>query len=141
FAVTAAFLHSGQVCSAGARLIVADSIHDAFVDEVVRRTRRIRLGGPFDPDAETGPLISERHRDRVASYVADALSEGAGLRCGGTVLDAPELAAGWYFLPTVLDRCRSGMRAVAEEAFGPVLTVERFPDGDEDTAVRIANDT
>jgi betaine-aldehyde dehydrogenase len=139
FALTAVFLHSGQVCSAGARLIVADGIHDAFVDEVVRRAEKIRLGGPFDPEAEAGPLISAGHRAKIERYVADAVAEGAVLRCGGRRPDDPALANGFYYLPTVLDGCRSGMRAVVDESFGPVLTVETF--GDEDEAVRIANDT
>ena len=139
YALTAVFLHSGQVCSAGARLIVEDSLHDAFVDEVVNRTERIRLGGPFDPDAETGPLISAEHRDKVARYVAAGVAEGATLRCGGDRPDDPRLAGGFYYLPTVLDDCRPGMHVVTEESFGPVLTVERF--AGEDDAVRIANDT
>jgi betaine-aldehyde dehydrogenase len=139
YALTAVFLHSGQVCSAGARLIVEDSLHDAFVDEVVSRTERIRLGGPFDPDAETGPLISAEHRDKVARYVAAGVAEGATLRCGGARPDDPRLAGGFYYLPTVLDDCRPGMHVVTEESFGPVLTVERF--AGEDDAVRIANDT
>jgi betaine-aldehyde dehydrogenase len=139
FALTAVFLHSGQVCSAGARLIVQDGIHDALVDEVVRRAARIRLGGPFDPDAETGPLISAEHRARVERYVAGGIAEGAVLRCGGSRPEDPRLAGGFYYPPTVLDGCRSGMRVVTEESFGPVLTVERFTD--EDDAVRIANDT
>jgi betaine-aldehyde dehydrogenase len=139
YALTAVFLHSGQVCSAGARLIVEDSLHDAFVDEVVSRTERIRLGGPFDPDAETGPLISAGHRDKVERYVAAGIAEGATLRCGGRRPDDPELVGGFYYLPTVLDDCSLGMHVVAEESFGPVLTVERFTG--EDDAVRIANDT
>jgi len=139
YALTAVFLHSGQVCSAGARLIVEDALHDRLVDEVVRRARRIRLGGPFDPGAETGPLISAAHRDKVERYVAAGVAEGATLRCGGDRPADPELAGGFYYLPTVLDDCRSGMHVVSEESFGPVLTVERF-DG-EDDAVRIANDT
>ena len=89
FALTAVFLHSGQVCSAGARLIVEDSLHDAFVDEVVRRARQIRLGGPFDPEAETGPLISAQHREKVEAYVAAGLAEGAVLRCGGAAARRP----------------------------------------------------
>jgi betaine-aldehyde dehydrogenase len=138
-ALTAIFLHSGQVCSAGARLLVEDGLHDRFVDEVVQRARRIRIGGPFDVDAETGPLISAAHRDKVERYVAAGIAEGATLRCGGRRPDDPGLADGWYYLPTVLDDCRSGMRVVAEESFGPVLTVERFDD--EDAAVRLANDS
>ncbi|MFE3169710.1 aldehyde dehydrogenase family protein [Streptomyces sp. NPDC059224] len=139
FALTAVFLHSGQVCSAGARLIVEDRVHDAFVDEVVRRARLIRLGGPFDPEADTGALISAQHREKVEAYVAAGLAEGAVLRCGGARPDDPALANGFYYPPTVLDECRQDMRVVHEESFGPVLTVERFRD--EDDAVRIANDT
>src|SRR5689334_5478397 len=139
FALTAVFLHSGQVCSAGARLVVEASIHDAFVEAVVARAARIRLGGPFDPAAETGPLISAAHLAKVEGYVAAGVGEGAVLRCGGRRPDDPELAGGFYYLPTVLDGCHPGMTVVREESFGPVLTVETFTG--EDEAVRIANDT
>ncbi len=137
-ALTAVFLHSGQVCSAGARLIIQDTIKDDFVDELVERAQRIRLGGPFDPKAETGPLVSAAHRDKVEAYVAHALDQGATLRCGGSRPDDPALADGYYYLPTVLDDC-SGIDAVHDESFGPVLTIETF--ADEDDAVRIANDS
>ena len=92
YALTAVFLHSGQVCSAGARLLVQDEIHDAFVDALVDRAGTIRLGGPHDAKAETGPLISAAHRDKVAAYVATGVAEGAVLRCGGAAPDDPELA-------------------------------------------------
>ncbi len=139
FALTAVFLHSGQVCSAGARLVIEESVHDSFVDELVARAGRIRLGGPFDDRAETGPLISEAHRDKVEEYVALGLKEGATLRCGGARPDAPELADGFYYLPTVLDRCDRSMSVVHDESFGPVLTVETFTT--EDEAVEVANDS
>jgi betaine-aldehyde dehydrogenase len=138
-ALTAVFLHSGQVCSAGARLVVEESIHDEFVDELVERARRIGLGGPFDEKAETGPLISAAHRDKVEAYVATAIAEGAVLRCGGARPDDPALADGFYYPPTVLDGCHTGMQAVQNESFGPVLTVETF--AGEDEAVAIANDS
>ncbi|MFJ2905086.1 MULTISPECIES: aldehyde dehydrogenase family protein [unclassified Streptomyces] len=138
-ALTAVFLHSGQVCSAGTRLLVQDALHDRLVDEVVRRARGIRLGGPFDERAQTGPLISAAHREKVEAYVARGLAEGAVLRCGGERPAGPEYADGFYYPPTVLDGCTSGMTVVQEESFGPVLTVERFTD--EDEAVRLANDT
>ncbi|HZF91363.1 aldehyde dehydrogenase family protein [Streptomyces sp.] len=138
-ALTAVFLHSGQVCSAGARLLVEDRLHDRFVDEVVRRAGRIRLGGPFDERAQTGPLISAAHRAKVEAYVARGLAEGAVLRCGGARPSGPGLDEGFYYLPTVLDACTSGMSVVREESFGPVLTVERFTG--EDEAVRLAGDT
>jgi betaine-aldehyde dehydrogenase len=139
FALTAVFLHSGQVCSAGARLVVEESIHDEFVDEVVRRAEKIRIGGPFDDDAETGPLISEVHRTKVEDYVERGLTEGAKLRCGGGRPEGAQYADGFYYLPTVLDGCDGSMAVVREESFGPVLTVETFRD--EDEAVRTANDS
>jgi betaine-aldehyde dehydrogenase len=138
-ALTAVFLHSGQVCSAGARLIVQDEIHDSFVDALVARARTIRLGGPFDADAETGALISAAHRDKIEAYVAAAAAEGAVVRCGGRRPDDPALADGFFYLPTVLDGCDQSMACVHDESFGPVLTVETFTD--EEDAIRIGNDT
>ncbi|TQJ12926.1 betaine-aldehyde dehydrogenase [Yimella lutea] len=144
-ALTAIFLDSGQVCSAGARLIVEESIHDEVVDELVRRAEKIRLGGPFDDRAEAGPLISEDHLAKVATYVDDAVAEGAVLRTGGKRCDEGELAKGSYYPPTILDGCDTSMKCVQEESFGPVLTVETFPGADadaaEDAAVKLANDT
>lgn len=139
YILTAVFLHSGQVCSAGARLIIAEEVHDAVVDAVVARARLIRLGGPFDERAETGPLISKSHRDKVHAYVEVGIAEGAVLRCGGAIpLESP-LDLGWFYPPTVLDRCVSGMTVTRDEAFGPVLTVETFTT--EAEAIRLANDT
>ncbi|MFE9434697.1 aldehyde dehydrogenase family protein [Streptomyces sp. NPDC006640] len=138
-ALTAVFLHSGQVCSAGARLLVEDGLHDRFVDEIVRRASRIRMGGPFDERAQTGPLISAAHREKVEAYVARGLAEGAVLRCGGERPTGPGLDDGFYYPPTVLDECSGDMSVVREESFGPVLTVERF--SGEAEAVRLANDT
>jgi betaine-aldehyde dehydrogenase len=138
-ALMAVFLHSGQVCSAGARLLVQEDIADRFVDAVVDGARRIRLGGPFDEQARTGPLISAAHRDKVEAYVATGLAEGAVLRCGGARPEDPALKDGFYYLPTVLDQCRPGMSVVRDESFGPVLTVERF--ATEEEAVALANGT
>jgi betaine-aldehyde dehydrogenase len=137
-ALNAAFVHSGQVCSAGSRLVVEESIAEKFVDELVRRANLIRLGGPFDPDAETGTLISAAHRDKVTAYVDKGLAEGARLRCGGTWGDG-ELEKGFYYTPTVLDQVTRGMSVVVDEAFGPVVTVETFRT--EAEALSIANDT
>ncbi|HCB05515.1 MAG TPA: betaine-aldehyde dehydrogenase [Nocardioides bacterium] len=139
YALTAVFLHSGQVCSAGARLLVEESVHDQFVDALVDRARAIRLGGPHDAKAETGPLTSSAHRDKVAAYVAKGLEEGATLRCGGAAPEDPALANGFYYLPTILDDVTSTMSVAQDESFGPVLTVETFTG--EDQAVAIANDS
>jgi betaine-aldehyde dehydrogenase len=138
-ALTAVFLHSGQVCSAGARLIIEESIHDEFVDQLVERATAIRLGGPFDEFAETGALISQQHRAKVDAYVQAAVAEGAVLRCGGSAPQDERLTAGSYYLPTVLDGCTTSMSCEQDESFGPVLTVETFTT--EDEAVRLGNDT
>ena len=137
-ALNGAFVHSGQVCSAGARIIVQDTIAERFVDELVRRARDIRLGGPFDESAETGPLISAAHRDKVNAYVERGVAEGARVRCGGAWGEGA-LEKGFYYLPTVIDNVRRGMSVVRDEAFGPVVTVETF--SDEDEAVATANET
>ncbi len=138
-ALTAVFLHSGQVCSAGARLIVAQELHDQVVDEIVARAGHIRLGGPFDQNAEAGPLISAAHRDKVHAYVQSGVAEGAVLRTGGVIPTEGDLARGFYYPPTILDRCTREMAVVREESFGPVMTVETFTT--EAEAIRIGNDT
>ena len=138
-ALTAVFLHSGQVCSAGARLIVEEKIHDQFVSEVARRADLIRLGSPDDALAETGALISENHRLKVEKYVQDALNEGALLRAGGKRPTESHLQDGFFFRPTVLDKCNTKMNCVQDESFGPVLTVETFKT--EEEAIHLGNDT
>jgi betaine-aldehyde dehydrogenase len=139
YALLAVFLHAGQVCSAGARLLVESSVHDEFVDAVVERTRDIVLGDGRDPKTESGPLISAEHRDKVEAHVARALQEGAVLRCGGKRPDDPALADGFFYEPTVLTGCHPGMDIIQQEVFGPVLTVEPFDD--EQQAIDRANDT
>lgn len=139
YALLAVFLHAGQVCSAGARLLVENTIHDEFVARIAERARRIRLGNGFDEDTESGPLISADHREKVARHVTEAIEEGAELAAGGRRPDDPALASGFFYEPTVLVGCRPGMRILREEVFGPVLTVERFTT--EDEAVARANDT
>ncbi|GGR97009.1 betaine-aldehyde dehydrogenase [Streptomyces humidus] len=140
-ALNAAFIHSGQVCSAGSRLIVEESVRDRFVDELARRAGKIRLGRGTETGVECGPLVSGQQRAKTEEYVASALAEGAVLRSGGRRPDpAPERPeTGYFYEPTVLDHCHREMRVVREEVFGPVLTVETFRT--EDEAVALANDT
>ncbi|GAB2995390.1 aldehyde dehydrogenase family protein [Amycolatopsis acidiphila] len=139
YALAAAFVHSGQVCSAGARLIVQDGVHDEFVAELAERAEKIRLGSGLDPATETGPLVSAGHRAKVEGYIASALEEGAVLRAGGDRPVDPALRKGFFLRPTVLGDCTREMRVVREEVFGPVVTVERF--GTEAEAIALANDT
>ena len=138
-ALTAAFVHSGQVCSAGCRLIVEDSIHDRFVEELGRRADRIRVGTGLDERTETGALISADHRAKVEGYIQTGIDEGARLVAGGGRPTEPDLQAGFYVRPTVFADCTGDMTIIREEVFGPVVTVERFTT--EDEAIRLGNDT
>ena len=138
-AVTAGFLHSGQVCSAGTRLIVEKSVHDQVVNEIVRRAKEIKLGGPSNSDAETGPLISAGHLGKVEEYLAKGIAEGAKLLVGGSRLTDGDYSKGHFFPPTVLDDCNTKMSCVQDESFGPIITVETFET--ESEAISIANDT
>ncbi len=138
-ALTAVFLHAGQVCSAGARLIVQDEVYDAVVAGVAAGADRIRLGSGLDEGSESGPLVSAQQRERVEAYVASALAEGARLVAGGRRPDEPELQAGFFYRPTVFADCTREMRVVREEVFGPLLTVERF--STEQEAIALGNDT
>jgi len=138
-ALAAAFLHSGQVCSAGSRLIVQDSIHADFVAELAARAGRIRLGSGLDPASEAGPLISAAHRAKVERHIEGAVVGGARLVAGGSRPAEPELAGGFFLRPTVFSGCTRDMAIVREEVFGPVVTVERFTT--EEEAVRLGNDT
>ncbi len=149
-ALNGAFVHSGQVCSAGSRIIVEASIHDEFVAALVERTKKIKLGGPADADAETGALISDEHRQKVADYVDHAREQGAKVLCGGRVAEAEDnqgshgtgntdLSKGWFYLPTVIDQCDRSMDCVHDEAFGPTVTIETF--STEEEAIELANDT
>ena len=138
-ALNAVFFHAGQICSAGARLMLQDGICDEFTDRLVARMGRIRLGSGLDPETQMGPLISAAHRTTVADHVSAAQAEGARLVLGGQAPDDEELQRGFYYLPTLFTHCTSDMKVVREEIFGPVITIERF--ATEDEAVRRANDT
>jgi betaine-aldehyde dehydrogenase len=138
-ALTAAFVHSGQVCSAGCRLIVEAAIHDRFVEELGRRADRIRVGPGLGERTETGALISADHRAKVERYIQTGIDEGARLVAGGGRPADPDLQAGFYLRPTVFADCTADMTIIREEIFGPVVTVERFTT--EDEAIRLGNDT
>lgn len=133
------FFHAGQICSAGARVMMEDSIHDRFVEALKARMADIRLGSAFDEKTRMGPLISAEHRNKVEAWVATGLKEGARLVLGGRRPQNPELNRGFFYLPTLFLDCHPGMQIVQEEVFGPVITVERF--ASEEEAVRNANDT
>ncbi len=135
YALFGIYANAGQVCSAGSRLIVEASLHDRFVERLVERANKIRVGGGFDPATEMGPLISRPHTERVEAYIATGKAEGATLACGGRRIDGP----GNFIVPTIFTGTAPTMRIVQEEIFGPVLVVQTFVD--EADAIRLANDT
>ncbi|WP_108025442.1 betaine-aldehyde dehydrogenase [Melghirimyces profundicolus] len=139
YALNAVYFHAGQVCSAGARLIVEESLHDRLVEELVERVKRIKLGNGFDESTQMGPLISEEHRAKVENYIEIGKKEGAKLRIGGKRPEGPEFEKGFFVEPTIFDGCDTRMRIVQEETFGPILTIETFKT--EEEAIRLANDS
>ena len=138
-ALNAVFFHAGQVCSAGTRIIVEESIHDAFVAALVKRVKNIKLGNAFEESTEMGPLISEEHLQKVIDYVETGKKEGATIAIGGSRPTDEVLQKGFFYSPTVLTNCDTSMYVVQEEGFGPVITVETFTT--EEEAVKLANDS
>jgi betaine-aldehyde dehydrogenase len=138
-ALFGAFANQGEVCTAGSRLLVQRSIHRKFVDAMLAKIPRIKIGHGLDAGVKMGPLVSESHRAKVESYIAIGRSEGAALVCGGGRPLDPALANGWYLEPTIFDQVSPHMRIAREEIFGPVLSV--IPFDTEEEAIRIANDT
>lgn len=128
---------SGQACSALTRAVVTPRCHDDLLDALVERFGKVRLGDPFDPAVDMGPLVSERHRQRVERYVALGRDSGASVVTGG---GRPEhLPKGYFFEPTVFADVDNASAIAQQEVFGPVLCVIQARD--EGDAVRIANDT
>ena len=115
---------NGERCTASSRLLVEESIHEQFVDEVARRTERVKVGDPFDPATELGPLISDEHFNRVTSYIEAGRREGATVRAGGG--RPTEYPDGNFLEATLLTDVTPQMRVFQEEIFGPVLVATPF---------------
>jgi aldehyde dehydrogenase (NAD+) len=136
--IEAIFTNAGQVCCAGSRLLLEDTIYQEFLDRLIDRARQLRLGPGLD-DPDMGPLISEAHRDRVLSYIALGQEEGGTLLLGGKAPDHPACRSGYFVEPTLLGGASNTTRVAREEIFGPVLTI--FPFHTEAEAIRLANDS
>jgi len=132
------FLHSGQLCESGTRLLLSEEIYDTFLRKMKTRVDSMRVGTTDSMETDIGPVISKEQLSRVESYIASGESEGAKMLCGGPMNDQT-LSAGYYVKPTIFTDVRAEMKIWQEEIFGPVLSVMQF--NDEDEAVRIANDT
>ncbi|MDQ0201243.1 aldehyde dehydrogenase family protein [Neobacillus ginsengisoli] len=133
------FTNAGQVCNAGSRLLLEESIHDKFIARLVERAKKIQVGPGDDSSTEMGPLVSEGHLKKILEYIQIGLDEGATLACGGNRITSNGLENGYFFEPTIFVDTRPDMRIVQEEIFGPVLVVQKFKD--EAEAIQLANDT
>ncbi len=127
-----AFMNQGQICMSTERIVVERPIAEEFARRLVAKTVTLKVGDPLQPDTQIGPLINKTTLDRLEALIADALSKGARLLCGGK-------AAGACFAPTVLYGVAKNMRVYSEESFGPLVSVV-IAENSED-ALRIANDT
>lgn len=138
-ALLANFYSAGEVCSNGTRVFVHRSLKAAFLEKLVARTRRLRIGDPMDPATQVGALISEEHMHKVLDYIERGRAEGARVLTGGARVTEGALARGYFVAPTVFDACRDDMSIVREEIFGPVMSVLEFDT--EEEVVRRANAT
>ncbi len=127
---------NGERCTSSSRVLIQESIYDAFTQRIAKLMRRVPVGHPLDPAAVIGPLIHPRHHEKVCSYLAIAAEEGADVVTGEPYADAP--AGGSWVTPTLFTNATNDMRIAQEEIFGPVLTA--IPFATEADAIRIAND-
>ena len=137
-AVSGIFAATGQTCIAGSRLLLQESIHDAFVEKLLALAKTARMGDPMSPDTQVGPVTTRPQYEKVLGYIDIARQEGAKLLMGGGAATRPECGKGWFVEPTVFAGVNNRMRIAQEEVFGPVLSVIRFKD--EAEALAIAND-
>ena len=129
----------GEVCSAGSRLLLHESAHDRFLEELAARARKLRLGNPQDPATQMGSQISARQMDKILDYIQSGKQEGARLLTGGERDTEGEKAKGFFVKPTIFADVKPAMRIAREEIFGPVVSAIKFHDPEE--AVSIANGT
>lgn len=139
YALFGIYAGSGQVCAAGSRILVEESIYDNFVSRFVERARQIKVGPGNAEGTEMGPLVSKEHMEKVLSYIAIGQDEGARIACGGNRITENGLENGYFVEPTVFVDVKPEMRIVQEEIFGPVVVIEKFKN--EEEAIKLANDT
>jgi acyl-CoA reductase-like NAD-dependent aldehyde dehydrogenase len=131
------FYDQGQVCTAGSRLLVEESVKDDFLARVVRIAQELKPGDPLDPETKFGAIVDDAQLATVLSYIEAGRKDGARLACGGA--QALAETGGKYVAPTIFDGVKPTMRIAREEIFGPVLSTISFRSFDE--AMNIANDT
>lgn len=133
------FYTQGEVCTNGTRVFVHEDVVEDFLERVVARSERLRVGDPLNPGTHVGPLISEGHMNHVLDYIEGGRRDGARVRIGGQRAVVEGFENGYFVQPTVFDRCSDDMAIVVEEIFGPVMSVLSFRD--EAEVVERANAT
>ena len=135
-AAFAIFFNQGEMCSAGSRLLVQDSITDAMLEKIAAVGRAMKPGDPLDPATKLGAIVDQAQMDRVLSYIDVGRNDGAQVALGGSRVR--QETGGFYIEPTVFDGVKPTMRIAKEEIFGPVLATLTFKNVEE--AIQIAND-
>lgn len=138
WAMIGIFLNQGEVCSAGSRILIEESIKDEFVKRLVKKANAMTIGNPLE-NPDMGPLVSEEHMNKVLGYIKKGVEEGATLVCGGERYTEGDCSKGYYVRPTIFDNCTDDMTIVKEEIFGPVVTIQTFKT--EQEAIDMANHT
>lgn len=131
--------NQGQVCCAGSRVFVQDTIYDRFAEEAVKRFNAVKVGLPWDRETQMGAQINESQIKKILEYIAIGRDEGATVACGGERAVEGELAKGCFMKPTLLTNVTNQMRVAREEIFGPVACIIKFHD--EDEVIAMANDS
>jgi len=139
YAAFGAFIGAGQTCVCGSRHLVQQSVYDEFVEKLAAKAKSIRIGDPFDPATQLGPVISAKQRDRVLTYSGYGRDEGARAVAGGEVATIAGFEQGYFVQPTVFADVKAEMRIFQEEVFGPFTSVTPFRD--EAEALRLANNS
>ncbi|KWU68560.1 aldehyde dehydrogenase family protein [Priestia megaterium] len=139
YALFGIFAGSGQICAAGSRILVEESIAERFIERFAERAQKIKVGNGMEQEIEMGPLVSEEHMEKVLKYVEIGKQEGAHLVCGGNRITSSGLEKGFFVEPTVFSNVTSNMKIVQDEIFGPVVVIQTFKD--EKEAIKLANDT
>ncbi|NVO25430.1 aldehyde dehydrogenase [Donghicola mangrovi] len=137
-AISGIFGAAGQMCTAGSRLLVQNSIKDEFIDKIVRASRSVKVGNPMNADTQMGPISNKAQFDKVLEYIAIAHADGATCVAGGNALNNNVLNKGYFVEPTVFTDVTNDMRIAQEEVFGPILSIIGFDD--EEEAINIGND-
>ena len=135
--LAAGYWNMGENCSAGSRLLVHQSVKDELLESVLKHAVEWPVGDPLDPATKIGPLVEQRHMEKVLGYIERGQDEGAKLVMGGERVF--EETGGYFVAPTIFDNVRPDMRVAREEIFGPVICV--IPFNDEREALELANDT